>query len=59
MTRKDHIRIARALAKVRGQSTTEDIRKGVDLVTEELVTELLADNPIFDPEKFIAAVRDC
>lgn len=55
MTRKDYIRIARALNTA--WKTSED-KHGLNTAIDSLVEELRDDNPNFDAVRFIAACKE-
>lgn len=58
MTRKDYVRIAAALTKVRSgyrPNCRGNLFRALNDTARELADELAADNPRFDRERFLAA----
>lgn len=56
MTRRDYIRIARAIRRARNAAHGDGARSALDIAAVELMAELADDNPRFDREKFLAAI---
>ena len=56
MTRKDYVKIAKAISNVPNSDTNETIWKNA--VVDELCTIFIEDNPNFDNSRFIKACNE-
>ena len=56
MTRKDYVKIAKAISNVPNSDTNETIWKNA--VVDELCTIFIEDNPNFDRTRFLTACNE-
>ena len=57
MTRKDYELLATAIAQAYSECKTDECRKGVEAVMEHVAHALQFDNPRFNTQRFVSAVK--
>jgi len=57
MTRKDYELLATAIAQAYSECKTEECKKGVESAMEHVIHALQFDNPRFNPQRFVSAVK--